>query len=118
MKSDIATRLRTETLTLEEMRTRTRLISGEIWEVGLSSDMLNDKIDQYRIDFLYRLTERHSLLIDSVVDGRSGSALRSRVGLRTRLGGAWELVYALTFREDSERESDGEFNIALRRLAL
>lgn len=118
LKFDIATRLRTETMTLEEMRTRTRLISGEIWEVGLSSDMLNDKIDQYRIDFLYRLTERHSLLIDSVVDGRSGSALRSRVGLRTRLGGAWELVYALTFREDSERESDVEFNIALRLLAL
>lgn len=118
LKFDIASRLRTETLTLEEMRTRTRLISGEIWEVGLSTDMLNKKVDQYRLEFIYRLNERYSLLTDARVDARTGDLIDSRIGLRTRLGGAWELVYALTFRDRAERESDVEFNIALRLLAL
>lgn len=118
LKFDIATRLRTETMTLEEMRTRTRLISGEIWEVGIASDMLNNEIDQYRLDFIYRLNERYSLLTDTRMDARTGELISSRIGIRTRLGGAWQLVYALTFRDRSERESDVEFNIALRLLTL
>lgn len=114
LKFDLASRFETETLTLEELRTRTMLYSGEIWELGLSTDLLNKRIDQYRIDFIYRINERYALLTDLRLDADRGDITRFRVGLRTRLGSTWELLYAVTFREDARREGDVRFDIQLR----
>lgn len=113
LKFDLASRFKTKSLTLEELRTRTTIKSGEIWEVGLSTDLLNKHIDQYRLDFIYRINEHYSFLTDVNFDADSGEFTKVRFGLRTRIGSTWELLYALTFREDARRESDVEFNIQL-----
>ena len=70
------------------------------------------------MDFMCRLNERYTLLTDARIDARSGDLISSRIGLSTRLAGAWELIYAITFRDQAQRESDVEFKIALRLLAL
>ncbi|NBB79117.1 MAG: LPS assembly protein LptD [Verrucomicrobia bacterium] len=114
LKFDLASRFETESLTLEELRTRTTLYSGEIWELGLSTDLLNKRIDQYRVDFIYRLNERYAVLTDVRFDADSGDFTRFRLGLRTRLGSTWELLYAITFREDARRESDVQFDVQIR----
>ena len=114
LKFDLASRFKTESLTLEELRTRTTIRSGEIWELGLSTDLLNKQIDQYRLDFIYRISERYSFLSDVRFDAETGDFTRFQVGLRTRLGSTWEVLYAITFREDARRESDVEFRIQLR----
>lgn len=114
LKFDLASRFRTQTLTLEELRTRTTLYSGEIWELGLSTDLLNKQIDQYRIDFIYRMNERHAILTDMRFDADTGDFTRLSLGLRTQLGSTWELLYAITFREDARRESDVQFDLQLR----
>jgi hypothetical protein len=98
---------------MEELRTRTTLRSGEIWELGLSTDLLNKRIDQYRLDFIYRVNERNSFLSDLRFDADSGEFTRFRLGWRTRLGSTWQIIYLLTFREGARRESDVEFGINL-----
>ncbi|MFP4069833.1 MAG: LPS assembly protein LptD [Opitutales bacterium] len=113
LKFDLAARFKTESLTLEELRTRTRLVSGEIWEIGLSTDLLNKRVDQYRLDFVYRVNERYAVLADLRLDADKGELTEFGLGLRTRLGSTWELIYALTFREDARRESDVEFSVRL-----
>ena len=113
LKFDLASRFKTESLTLEELRTRTTLYSGEIWELGLSTDLLNKRIDQYRVDFIYRMNERYAVLTDARFDADSGDFTRFRLGLRTRVGSTWELLYAITFREDARRESDVQFDVRL-----
>ncbi|MDC0497475.1 hypothetical protein OAN72_00725 [bacterium] len=114
LKFDLASRFKTESLTLEELRTRTTVRSGEIWEIGLSTDLLNKQIDQYRLDFIYRISERYSFLSDVRFDAETGEFTRYQVGLSTHLGSTWEVLYAITFREDAKRESDVEFRIQLR----
>jgi len=113
LKFDLATRFRTESMTMEELRTRTTLRSGEIWELGLATDFLNQRIDQYRIDFIYRVNERNAFLSDMRLDADTGELTRLRLGWRSRVGSTWELLYLITFREDARRESDVEFGIAL-----
>jgi LPS-assembly protein len=113
LKFEFASRFRTESMTLEELRTRTTLHSGEIWELGLSTDLLNQRIDQYRLDFIYRINERHAFLSDLRLDADSGELTRFQLGWRTRLGSTWQLIYVLTFREGARRESDVEFGINL-----
>jgi LPS-assembly protein len=114
LKFDLASRFKTESLTLEELRTRTTLRSGEVWELGLSTDLLNKRIDQYRLDFLYRINERYAFLSEVNLDADTGSLSRVSLGLRTRIGSTWELLYAITFRDEARRESDVEFEIQLR----
>lgn len=116
LRFDMATRLRTEELNIEEVRTRTALVSGEIWELGFSTNFLEKQIEQYVIDFLQRLNERYSLILDARLDARTNELVDSRVGLVTHLGSAWQIVYAVTFRDRAARESDVEFNIAVRLL--
>ena len=114
LKFEFASRFRTQSLTLEELRTRTVLRSGEIWEIGLSTDLLNKRVDQYRLDYIYRLNERYSFLSDMRIDADTGEFTRFRLGLQSRVGATWEVLYAITFREDSDRESDVEFGVKLR----
>ena len=110
---DLASRFKTESFTLEELRTGTTIKSGEIWQLGLSTYLLNKRIDQYRLDHIYLINERLSLLTDVNFDANSGKLTRVRVGLRTRIGSTWELVYSITSREDARRESDVSFDIQL-----
>ena len=113
LKFDLASRFKTESFTLEELRTGTTIKSGEIWQLGLSTYLLNKRIDQYRLDHIYLINERLSLLTDVNFDANSGKLTRVRVGLRTRIGSTWELVYSITSREDARRESDLSFDIQL-----
>ena len=114
LKFDLASRFKTESFTLEELRTGTTIKSGEIWQLGLSTYLLNKRIDQYRLDHIYLINERLSQLTDVNFDANSGKLTRVRVGLRTRIGSTWDLVYAITFREDARRESDVSFDIQLQ----
>ena len=86
LKFDLASRFKTESFILEELRTGTTIKSGEIWQLGLSTYLLNKRIDQYRLDHIYLINERLSLLTDVNFDANSGKLTRMRVGLRTRIG--------------------------------
>ena len=114
LKFDLASRFKTESLSLEELRTRTTIQSGEIWDLGLSTNLLNQHIDQYRLDFIYRINERYTFLTDLNFDADQGSLTHYRLGLRTPIGNTWEILYAVTFREDAQRESDVSFDVQLR----
>ena len=114
LKFDIAGRFQTESLALEELRSRTSIHSGEIWEIGLSTNFLDGQINQYRIDFILRVNERNSLLAEARYDAETNQFTEAEIGVNTRLNNAWELIYALTFRNDAQRESDVEFNVRLR----
>ena len=114
LKFDLASRFHTERIALQELRTRTALKSGGVWELGLSTDLLNERINQYRLDFVYRINERHDLLTDINFDAEKGDLIRARLGVRTRIGSTWELLYALTFRESARRESDLSFDIKMQ----
>ncbi|ADE53955.1 LPS-assembly protein LptD [Coraliomargarita akajimensis] len=118
LKFNLASRFHTESVTLEEIRTRTTITSGEIWELSLQTDMLNKVIDQYAIDFLYRVNERYTLLTDARIDADTGEITRTRIGIATRWGSVWQILYSLTFREEAQRESDIQFSVSLRMLAL
>jgi len=114
LKFDLASRFRTESLTLEELRTRTTIKSGEIWELGLSTDLLDKRINQYRLDYINLINERYSFVANLNFDANSSKFTKFRLGLQTQLGSTWKLLYAITFREDARRESDVSFDIQLR----
>jgi LPS-assembly protein len=114
LRFDLASRFKTETLTLEELRTRTIFKSGEAWKMGLTTDLLNNRINQYRLDYIYRINERYSFLTNLNFDANSKNFTKVRLGLRTRIGIAWELLYAITLREGARRESDISFDMQFR----
>ncbi len=90
---------------------------GEIWELRQSTDLLDKRINQYRLDYINLINERYSFVANLNFDANSNKFTRFRLGLQTQLGTTWELLYAITFREDDRRESDISFDIQLH-LAL
>ena len=114
LKFDLTSRFKTESLSLEELRTRLVLTSGEIWELGIGTDLVDEQIDQYRLDFIYRLSERRTLRSDVRFDADNGELTALRLGLSSQLGTVWEVLYALTFREGARREDDVSFGVTFR----
>jgi LPS-assembly protein len=114
LKFDLASRFQTESMTLTQLSTRTAIRSGEIWEIGLSTNFLHNKINQYELDFIYRINERYSVLLETRYDSETGQFTKTEIGVNTQLNNAWQLIYALTFRKDASRESDVEFTVRLQ----
>lgn len=113
LKFDIASRFRTENVALEELRTRTLIRSGEIWEIGLSTDFLQDRIDQFRVDFMCRVNRRISLMADARYDLETDQFTRTEFALVTKLNATWTIIYAVIFRQDAVREDDVQFSVSL-----
>ncbi len=113
LKFDLAARLKTSSLSLEELLTRTTLISGDTWQLGISTDLLLDVIDQYRLYYQYRIDENHSFLANTRYNSKGGSFDYTNFGLLTHFGSAWELLYGLTLRNNTTRKSDVEFSVGL-----
>ena len=114
LKFDLAARFKTAGFSLEELLTRTSLISGDSWQFSLSTDLLQNQLDQYRLHFIYRLSDSYSFLTNTRFNANKGVFDYTKISLLTHLGSAWELLYGLTFRNDSARENDLEFSIGLR----
>ena len=113
LKFEIASRFKTESVSLEELRSRTSIRSGEIWEIGLSTDFLRNQLEQYRIDFICRVNERISLLAESRYDSETNQFTKTEIGLSSKLNNTWTIIYALIFRQDARREADFEFTVRL-----
>ena len=113
-KFEIASRFRTESANLEELRSRTSILSGENWEIGLSTDFLRDQLEQYRIDFICRVNERLSLLAEGRYDSETNQFTKTEFGINKKLNNTWTIIYALIFREDARRESDIEFTVRMK----
>lgn len=114
LKFDLAARFQTSEISLEELLTRTSLISGDSWQLSLSTDLLQSQLDQYRLHFIYRLSDSYSFLAKTRYNANKGVFDYTNIGLLTHLGSAWELLYGFTFRNDAARESDLEFSIGLQ----
>ncbi len=111
LKFDLASRFKTESAKLEELRSRAVITSGEIWEIGLSTDFLRDRIDQFRIDFMCRVNERISLLTEASYDLETEQFTRTEIALATKLNNTWTIIYSVIFRQDAIREDDVQFSV-------
>ena len=114
LKFDLAARIATEQMSLEELRSRTTLLSGDAWRLSLSTDLLLDQVDQYRLFYMHRLSENQSFIANTRFNTDTGTFDYTSVGLLADLGSAWELLYGITLRNDPVRESEFEFSIGLR----
>ena len=114
LKFDLAARLSTQKMSLEELRTRTTLLSGDAWSLRLSTDLLLSDIDQFRLAYMLRLSENQSFIAHTRFNADTGTFDYTSIGLHSQLGSAWELLYEITLRDDPIRESELEFTVGLR----
>lgn len=114
LKFNLASRFRTESLTLEGLRTDTTIKSGEIWKLNLSTDFLEKRTKQYRLGYINLINERQSFFTNLSFNANLNKFTKFQLGMQTQLGNAWELRYGITFREGARRESDVSFDMQLR----
>lgn len=112
------TRFDSASMTLSEIRTRTRLIDGGRWAAFFSTDNLRSQIDQYFIDLEYRFSERYLALGRWRYDARLNELTEQIYGLRTFIGNSWEVEYQISYRQGTKNENDFGFNVRFKLLSF
>jgi LPS-assembly protein len=100
----------------DEARLRAILRSAEAWELELAADYFEGLYHQYRVEGVYRVSERAALFGGWRLDARRSELTRQIYGLRYTLGQAWEIEAALVFRQGARREDDIGFTAGVRLL--
>lgn len=106
-------RLNPETLTQEEMRTRTTLTNGDQWKLHFTTDNLDSQTDQYYLDLEYRLSERHYLIPHWRYDSHRGKLVEQQYAMRSYIGHTWRLDYGISFYNGNSRDNETRFNLAI-----
>ena len=111
LQFDLFNRINPEALSFQETRTRLTLNDSDIWTLSFSSNTLRDIIEQYEIDFLYKLNERWIFRTRIRLDARKGEFTEQVYAIRHRLPGSWELEFQIALHEGSSREGNVNFNL-------
>ena len=115
---NLSSRLNTEDLTLQEFHSHIQLLDGEAWSLYLSSDNLQKELDQYYIDFSYKLSERHQVSGTWRYDAYLHQLTEQTYAFKTFLGNSWGIEYKMTYRHGTSRENNWGFSINFKLLSI
>jgi LPS-assembly protein len=110
---DVYNRFDTENMVNEEVRTRAKISNGDVWALFLTTDNLQNNLDQYYVDYQLKLTERYYFIPRFRFDTEQNKISQQVYGLRTYLGNTWEVEYAISLTEGSSREDGLGFSVKL-----
>jgi len=96
---------------LQELRTRTRLLDGNVWQVDFLSDNLIRRTDQYFLKVKYRLNAKSQFRAQWRYNARLKQLTEQSYGYRTRIGNAWAVEYVVGYRIRTTRENDFRFQV-------
>ncbi len=108
---DFFNRFQFDDLISIETRTQLSINDGEIWTIGFSLNNLRNEINQWDVDFFYKLNERWAFRTHLRFDVRRNEFAERIFALRHRISGIWEVEYQAVFHEGSNRENETSFNI-------
>jgi len=113
---ELFSRVDTDSLTLIEFVPGLRLRDGDRWESRWYFQSLQHQVNQLLWDASVALNRKNRFLFEMRYNGQSEKVTRHSYGLRRRVGNAWEVEAKVIFRKDDTRESDFQFNLAVRSL--
>ena len=114
LQFDLNSRFRTRNLLLEELQGRISLRSGDRWQMSLACTQLNQQINQYWLDCLYRLNERYTAISELRFNADNNTLDEATLGLRTQIGPTWDMLYAITINDASRLQDALELSIKIK----
>lgn len=117
-------RLATESFATNGHRLSMTIKDGEQWSLSLYHEYLpraithdprysGESLEGYGAQFYYQLTRTIGINVGLFYDSTLDEVTLQRYGIRQRIGRSWEVEYRVDFRENSSREDDLRFSIAL-----
>lgn len=106
-------RMQTEELTVDEVRLRAIVRSGNSWWVGAEVDHFQDLYEQYTGWVGIRLADRWRFVVQMRYDAELNLVSEQRYSLFQRLGNSLEVEYRLSFAEGATREDSVNFQVGL-----
>lgn len=118
LQFDVFNTFDSPSLTLNEIRTRTRFKNGDKWHIDLNTDYIQEDSNQYFVQVFYRINERfgvHGLWRYDIVYGGMTEQI---YGVSQKLGNSWVIWYELAYREGTEDYGGLSFNVRIDVLAF
>jgi len=96
---------------VDEFNTALTLRDGTAQEVILATHYLGGEIQEYVVDYRYRLNEVYQGILRLHYDKREKRFIEQSYGLRQTLDNLWWVEYEISFFEGPRRESSFSFNV-------
>lgn len=117
LKFEMASRLKSQSLSLVENYSRLVLKSSLFWELGLSSYFKKEYADQISLDYLYKLDENTHFTSILWADLKNDTISRFKLGIHRISNTNWRTTYSINYRKDQRRDEDLSFDIGLELIA-
>jgi LPS-assembly protein len=114
MRLEVYQSFKPQTLALHELNTGLTLHDGDQWALRLGTHYLRHDIEEYAIEYSYRLTEAYTAYTRVHYDSRRSRFNERTIGIQHLLGRTWLVRYAVSFYNDTRREGDFEFHVDIR----
>jgi len=96
---------------LGELNTGVILNDGNVHTVRLGTHYLRGQIEEYLLDYRYRINERWQTIADLHYDRRQNRFVEQTFGLRQTIGNLWWVQYEMSFFRGPRRESSFRLGI-------
>ncbi len=103
---------------LEELNAGLTITDARFWSLRLGSEYLEDRIEEFSLAYVTRLTETYSFAAEIRYDAIGHRFSRQTYTLSQNLWDSWEVRYQAYLRRGAERESPAGFSISFSYLGF
>lgn len=102
-----------ETGTPREVGTGLTVRDADVWALQFSNHYLENELEEYGIDYRYRVNEVYSVLARLRYDAVDSRLVEQSYALQQNLQNLWTVRYGIELREGSRRESSFGFSLTV-----
>ena len=102
-----------QSFTLREFNSGVTVRDGDAWSLRFSSNFLRHELDDYLMDWRYRVNEIFESIARLHYDAHAHRFVEQSFGLRQNLDNTWLMEYVVTFYNGPRRESHFGLNVQI-----
>jgi len=107
-------RMDTNAMDLNDLFARLRLIDGDIWDLDLATQFVRDNLQQYVVDFRYKVFENVRFVSALGFDARRSLFYEQTYGFEFGIANYWDIFASINLREGSTRNNETRFELKVQ----
>jgi len=114
LKLDLQSRFNTDPFELNDLFARLRLIDGDIWDLDVSTQFIRSGLQQYLMDFRYKVFENIRFVSSIGFDSRRSLFYEQTYGFQFGIANYWDLFISVNLRQGSTRNNETRFELKIK----
>jgi LPS-assembly protein len=114
IRLNVQSRFDTRDIGLNDLFGQLSLMDGDIWDIDIGTQFIEQRLQQYLLNFRYKLTEDLRFISSVGYDAERSIFYEQTYGLQFSLANYWDLYVSINTRSGSTRNDNTRFEIRIR----